>query len=162
MQEIKNCPICGGKAHLHNLGDNYASPYVVECSTDISHHYGAHHTTEKQAIDAWNRWVEYYIFSSKPTQATIRREILDEAARCVCGDRESEYGSPEDNFKLIAALWGDYLRWEITPVDVAMMMTMLKIARIKGGTMTRDSFVDAAGYMACGGEIAARMEGNAE
>jgi hypothetical protein len=39
-------------------------------------------------------------------------------------------------------------------VDVAMMMALLKIARIQSGTATEDSFVDLAGYAACGGEIA--------
>ena len=42
-----------------------------------------------------------------------------------------------------------------TSLDVAMMMTLLKVARIRSGTATDDSFVDAAGYIACGGEIAA-------
>ena len=37
-----------------------------------------------------------------------RREILAEAEKCVCGDREQDYGSPEDNFKAIAELWQVY------------------------------------------------------
>lgn len=42
----------------------------------------------------------------------------------------------------------------IGPEDVAMLMALLKIARICTGTGTADSFVDLAGYAACGGEIA--------
>lgn len=42
----------------------------------------------------------------------------------------------------------------IQPEDVAMLMALLKIARICSGTGTADSFVDLAGYAACGGEIA--------
>jgi hypothetical protein len=38
-----------------------------------------------------------------------RTEILEAAARCVCGDREQDYGSPEDSFSTIAALWNAYL-----------------------------------------------------
>jgi len=34
------------------------------------------------------------------------------------------------------------------------MMALLKIARIRTGTATEDSFVDLAGYAACGAEIA--------
>ena len=34
-----------------------------------------------------------------------------------------------------------------------MMMALLKIARISTGTGTDDSFVDLAGYAACGAEI---------
>lgn len=84
---------------------------------------------------------------------TKRAEILHEAEFCICGQREQDYGSPENNFEIIANLWSDYLDAEITALDVAMMMCLLKIARIKNGGGTGDSFVDLAGYAACGGEI---------
>lgn len=82
-----------------------------------------------------------------------REEILSKAKECVCGQREQDYGSPENNFQLIADLWTDYLGKLISPTDVAMMMALLKIARIRNGGGTGDSFVDLAGYAACGGEI---------
>lgn len=31
-----------------------------------------------------------------------RKEILDTAIKCVCGEREQDYGTPENNFGLIA------------------------------------------------------------
>ena len=34
--------------------------------------------------------------------ATGREAILAKARDCVCGQREQDYGSPEDNFRLIA------------------------------------------------------------
>jgi hypothetical protein len=37
--------------------------------------------------------------------------------------------------------------------DVAMMMTLFKIARIKGNPDHIDSYIDAAGYLAIAGEI---------
>ncbi|WP_243115149.1 DUF6378 domain-containing protein [Intestinibacillus sp. Marseille-P6563] len=86
----------------------------------------------------------------KPTRASI----LDEAKRCVCGQREQDYGKAEDNFSLIASLWEPYIRTRcvsdgadvcIMPEDVAMLMALLKIARICSGTGTQDSFVDLAG-----------------
>lgn len=85
-----------------------------------------------------------------------RSEILDKAKDCVTGKREQDYGSPEDNFKQIAKLWTAYFdrRVAFEPLDVAIMMALMKIARIKSGTATEDSFVDACGYLACGGEIA--------
>lgn len=95
----------------------------------------------------------------KPTRASI----LHEAEKCVCGQREQDYGKAEDNFRLIASLWEPYIRTRcvsdgsdvsIQPEDVAMLMALLKIARICSGTGTADSFVDLAGYAACGGEIA--------
>lgn len=85
----------------------------------------------------------------------IRPNILDKAKECVCGKREQDYGSPENNFHLIANLWNAYLKVDyISEVDVAMMMALLKIARIRSGNYTIDSFIDLAGYAACGGEIA--------
>ena len=81
-----------------------------------------------------------------------RVDVLYRAAECVCGDREQDYGSPENNFALIAELWTIYKDTQFTPKDVAMMMALLKIARIKHSDKA-DSFVDLAGYAACGGEI---------
>ena len=83
-----------------------------------------------------------------------REEILNEAKKCVCGQRKQDYGTPENNFRLIANLWRIYLEHDVTALDVAMMMAMLKIARIRTGGGSGDSFVDLAGYAACGGEIA--------
>ncbi len=85
---------------------------------------------------------------------TAREKILDAAKARVCGDRDSRYGEPENNFALIAKLWSDYKGVEISPIDVCMMMAMVKIARIRTGTSTFDSFVDLAGYAACAGELA--------
>lgn len=101
--------------------------------------------------------------AEKPSAPPTRASILEEANRCVCGQREQDYGSPEDNFRLIASMWEMYIRQRcvgsgadvsIMPEDVAMLMALLKIARICTGTGMADSFVDLAGYAACGGEIA--------
>lgn len=93
-----------------------------------------------------------------------RTEILDAAKACVCGQRKEDYGTPEDNFGLIADLWSAYMRKKcvaavcILPEDVAAMMALLKIARIAAGSATADNWVDLAGYAACGGEIGVRNE----
>jgi len=90
-----------------------------------------------------------------PEASTVseRQRILREAEHSICGQREQDYGSPEDNFGTIAKLWTDYTGTLITSQDVAMMMVLLKVARIKNGGGSGDSFVDIAGYAACGGEI---------
>ncbi len=82
-----------------------------------------------------------------------RADILHTAEKCVCGQREQDYGSPENNFEIIAGFWTVYKGVPFTPNDVAMMMALLKVARIKSGGGTADSFVDLAGYAACGGEL---------
>lgn len=85
-----------------------------------------------------------------------RADILDCARIAVTREREQQYGKPEDNFAIIAKLWSAYMGDSFTPLDVAMMMALLKIARIRTGVGTVDSFVDLAGYAACAGEIAGR------
>ncbi len=84
-----------------------------------------------------------------------RKEILDAAAKCVCGDREQDYGSPENNFRRIAELWSTYLNaaYTLRPADVAAMLALLKIARISSGHDKDDNWIDLAGYAACGGEV---------
>lgn len=89
----------------------------------------------------------------EPETVSERARILREAEENICGQREQDYGSPENNFQLIADLWSDYLGTKVSSIDVAMMMVLLKVARIKNGGGSGDSFVDIAGYAACGGEI---------
>ncbi len=91
-----------------------------------------------------------------------RADFLYKARDIICKDREGQYGAPEDTFGIIAEMWTAYLGSEvitITPQDVACMMALLKIARIRNSfRYHEDSWVDAIGYMACGGEIAAKEE----
>ena len=81
-----------------------------------------------------------------------RIEILTKAEEIVTGEREDQYGSPEDSFSLISEFWSDYLGVDIVAEDVAAMMILMKLARIRGGG-SLDSWIDIAGYAACGGEI---------
>lgn len=98
-----------------------------------------------------------------------RLETLKAAAECVCGSREEDYGSPEDNFRTIASLWNSYLYgaglmenptphvWKgLKPKDVAAMLALLKVARIAGNRPKPDNWIDLAGYAACGAEISSR------
>lgn len=80
-----------------------------------------------------------------------RSEILEAARRCVCGEREQDYGTPENNFETIGLLWGVYLR-AAHPEYAGTMLALLKVARIATGS-SPDSFIDLAGYAACAGEI---------
>lgn len=85
-----------------------------------------------------------------------RRRVLSEAEKCVCGQREQDYGTPEDSFQKIGAFWTAYLNHavKIDAEDVAAMMALLKIARISENPQHMDSWVDGCGYFSCGGEIA--------
>ena len=108
-----------------------------------------------------------------------RADILERAKEVVTKDRERVHGKAEDNFAVIADFWNVYENaktnallsrneldgfvqpdgsvsydFSYTAEDVAIMMALLKIARIATGTAKADSFIDAAGYIACGGELA--------
>ena len=94
---------------------------------------------------------------NKPEPWT-RKRVLSEAERCVCGQREQDYGTPEDSFQKIGTFWTAYLNYavKIDAEDVAAMMALLKIARISENPQHMDSWVDGCGYFACGGEIAGK------
>ena len=95
-----------------------------------------------------------------------KRDILDLATKAVA-DRGLNYGAPEDNFARIATLWNAHLvnrsargvLEHLDPTDVALMCALLKIARLQHQPDHLDSWVDLAGYAACGGEIAVRDKG---
>jgi hypothetical protein len=84
-----------------------------------------------------------------------RAEILATATEYVTKDRATTHGDAEDNFRRIARLWNAYMGIDdITPIDVAVMMSLLKVARIRQNPTHADNWIDIAGYAACGGEIA--------
>lgn len=79
-----------------------------------------------------------------------RAEFLQEVANIVTKDRNAQYGEPEDTFALIAQYWSLYLSTDITSFDVAMLMALMKMARIQSSkVMPEDSLIDLAGYAAC-------------
>jgi hypothetical protein len=85
-----------------------------------------------------------------------RAEILDKAKQYVTKDRADTHGDAESNFDLIALYWSAHLDTIVTAHDVAVMMTLLKLARAKANPAHADNWIDGCGYLACGGEIAVR------
>jgi len=79
--------------------------------------------------------------------------LLKEALDIVTGARRKSYGNPEDNFACIANLWQAYLNRRspsnITASDVAVMMVLMKCARLAETPSHHDSALDIAGYAAC-------------
>jgi hypothetical protein len=94
--------------------------------------------------------------------AENRRAMLSEAAEIVAVDRASDYDEPEDSFQVIADFWTVHLGARklltdgavLDPIDVALMMDLLKTARLVTNPTHRDSWIDKAGYAACGYDIA--------
>ena len=85
-----------------------------------------------------------------------RGDILDTAKEYVTKDRAADHGDMEDNFNMIADYWSLHLEQHIDAHDVAVMMTLLKVARIKSNPYHMDNFIDGAGYLACGGELVSK------
>lgn len=100
--------------------------------------------------------VEWPLDAPQPTDK--KRELLEAAIKTVA-DRGVPYGGVEDNFTRIARLWKSHLlnRFDrapdLTPADVAMMMVLMKIARLENQPNHPDSWTDVAGYAACGADI---------
>ena len=85
-------------------------------------------------------------------------ECLDKAKELVNGDRALDYGDAHFLHSRVARMLNVYLqapdgaRRVITAQDVAVMMILLKIARV-AHRATDDSFVDICGYAALATEM---------
>lgn len=73
--------------------------------------------------------------------------ILEYAHDIIHGDRLKHYGHPSINFERIATSWSRYLGKDVSPMDVCVMMILLKAQRMAEG-YHRDSAIDIAGYAA--------------
>lgn len=95
-----------------------------------------------------------------PAKDTKTREaVLDEAKSLVVGDRNSQYGEPYDDFLKVAEALNAYgYRGpgdrKIMPRDVPFFQALVKLSRLIQSPTKRDSWVDLAGYAACGAEVA--------
>ena len=78
--------------------------------------------------------------------------VLKEAHKIIYGDREKTYGHPAKNLETIAIMWQAFLdargQVSLTAKDVAVMMILLKAARLGNDPSHRDSVVDICGYAA--------------
>lgn len=106
--------------------------------------------------------VDHTAFDPEPVLRVERERdrILAEAAKIISGDREDVYGSAADGFARTGQLWAAILGIEsINATQVALMLAALKISRLCTTDGHRDSWVDAAGYVALGADIALTIEG---
>lgn len=109
--------------------------------------------------------------ASRELPGVTKQSILDAASAAVA-DRGLNYGKPEDNFTRIAKLWNAHLgnRYfegfggdttvalpTLDASDVAMMMILMKVARLEHMPSHMDSVVDIAGYAACLGTFSTKV-----
>jgi hypothetical protein len=91
----------------------------------------------------------------QPRDTTAREHVLRTAEQLVMGDRNKDYSDPSDNFRQTADLWEAYLGTPIKAHDVAVLMILAKVARLSVSPDKADSWIDIAGYAACGAETRA-------
>lgn len=151
------CPNCPIFSRLEGLAAGRAS--------DCCDKWVSSHIEEAAELMGYEVIGEADTFESTHHQKVTRKSILQKAEKCVCGDREQDYGSPENSFRVIAAFWMNYIAEkcappktiiDIGPEDVAAMMILFKMARVATGHNKEDNWCDAAGYAACGGELEGR------
>lgn len=82
-----------------------------------------------------------------------REELLRTANEYVNGDRNVQYGDPIEDFRRTADLMGAYLGINIEPHDVAILIALVKISRIRWSPEKKDHWADLAGYAACGWDV---------
>lgn len=83
-----------------------------------------------------------------PTPEQVLRDAAD-----IVSSRGETHGNYRLNIKHTAEMWSDLLHRKITPVEVCMMMVMLKCSRAVWGSPTPEHFKDICGY----GAIAAAL-----
>lgn len=138
--------------------DDYCISFKGDCTDCLLNSADGSCRLDKHPIDTVYRFLEHKGIFFEPElgiefKKADRKSILATAEKYVCNDRNDQYGSPEDSFKVIADLWTGYLGTAITAKDVAAMMVLFKMARVRTGAGKADNWIDAAGYCACGGEV---------
>lgn len=109
-------------------------------------------------MDAWTMepldfrfsFIDGFNFSSLDSDDSEPKEsILDTAKSLVTGDRQAQYGPPDQDFARTAGMWSALKGVEFKPWEVAAFMICLKLSRQKHQRKP-DNWVDAAGYAHCG------------
>lgn len=98
---------------------------------------------------------------------SAREELLADATQAVTGDRNNTYGPPGQDFARTAEALsglgfrltyhdddGDLVAEDLAPHHVAMILATVKLSRLVWSPEKRDSWLDLAGYAACGWECA--------
>lgn len=99
--------------------------------------------------------------TTKPPEDDDAPDRIEVRARAAIeGERSVSYGDAPESFALIAQFWTIYLRSQkgtrlpaIRPHQVAMMMGLLKVARLAKDPADDDSLMDLIGYSILANEV---------
>ena len=78
-----------------------------------------------------------------------KEDVCDIAKRLTSYDRQTDYGSPIEDFTKQAKMWGAILGVNVTPQQIAMCMIAVKLSRLTNSPRHKDSCVDIIGYARC-------------
>lgn len=86
------------------------------------------------------------------TMSINPKQVLTEAESLI-GERGQDYGGIEDNFSNIASIFAIITGKEFTAHDVAMVLTAVKIARLRQSPGKADNYLDAINYLVFAHEL---------
>jgi len=86
---------------------------------------------------------------NEPAIAIKGDDVLLEAYKLTTGDRQNQYGSPDQDFARTATMWSALKGVSFTTEDVASFLICVKLSR-NTHQGKRDNWVDIAGYARCG------------
>lgn len=161
----------GGRSGALGLG-GFWEPLIIKCDMcgEIIHRFETekdysrfdHDAAVQTHMRVCPNWPDWAARGAGP--ASQRGQVLLDAHKVINGERQNVYGSPEDSFALIARYWQTYLESagvvvikdtqprSLAAEDVALMMTLFKIAR-EANQHKADNIVDAAGYLGIYGSM---------
>lgn len=79
--------------------------------------------------------------------------VLTTAAEAVSGAKAEEHGSISATFSVAADLWSSWLNVRIEPHEVAVLMALYKLARMRVKPDNPDNYLDSAAYAAIAAEL---------
>jgi hypothetical protein len=96
--------------------------------------------------------------SSESGPHTARERVLTKATDAVMGARNNRYGPPKQDFDrsagVLNSLGFQFQGGRIQSYHIAMIQAAVKLSRLTWSPNHEDSWVDLAGYAACGYECA--------
>lgn len=96
--------------------------------------------------------------SHSERKQSLRKDLLDEVAGLILGDRNIQYGPPHVDFQrtadMVSAMWGHKFKEgvRIEAHEVAQFLAIVKLSRLQWSPNKRDNWADLVGYGACGFE----------
>jgi hypothetical protein len=86
--------------------------------------------------------------------ASMKHAEILQTATDLYQDRGLSYGHPTDNMARAARLISAYLEMPITDYQVAVVLSLVKIARSIEDAQKIDTWIDGASYLAIAGQLA--------